>query len=540
MRENGAELERLAGVPVLAGQRAHVRADGVSVALGDRQVLRELSVTVSARSRLAVVGENGRGKSTLLHVLAGVLAPDSGTVRRVGVVGLARQALEVRGGESVGTLTGAALRGSHLALRALELAGEELASGVVGADERYATALDVATGLDAWDAERRVDVALEALSACADRERPLATLSVGQRYRVRLACLLGAHHDVLLLDEPTNHLDADGVAFLTERLRGRDGGFAVVSHDRVLLRDVAEEFLDLDPSRDGTARVHAGGYAGWRDGRRREWERWEREHGEQVEERRRLSDAVDRARDRLSTGWRPDKGTGKHQRQSRAPGVVRALNRERDALEAHRITAPEPPPSLRWPELEVRRGEALLRVDGVAVEGRLRGPVDLVLDGGDRVLVTGGNGAGKSTLLSVLAGEVEPTSGGVRRLPGTRIVVVAQEVPAWPEEVTAGELHARLGDGALPLGALGLLDGHVLGTPVGRLSQGQRRRVDLALRLATRPNLVVLDEPTNHLSAALVDELTEALRSTPAAVVVATHDRGMLADLADWPRLHLG
>ncbi|WP_440902587.1 ATP-binding cassette domain-containing protein, partial [Actinosynnema sp.] len=156
------------------------------------------------------------------------------------------------------------------------------------------------------------------------------------------------------------------------------------------------------------------------------------------------------------------------------------------------------------------------------------------------VLVTGGNGAGKSTLLSVLAGKVEPTSGGVRRLAGARIAVVAQEVPAWPDEVTAAQLHARLGDGALPLGALGLLDGHVPGTPVGRLSQGQRRRVDLALRLATRPNLVVLDEPTNHLSAALVDELTEALRGTPAAVVVATHDRGMLADLADWPRLHLG
>ncbi len=92
---------------------------------------------------------------------------------------------------------------------------------------------------------------------------------------------------------------------------------------------------------------------------------------------------------------------------------------------------------------------------------------------------------------------------------------------------------------AVPLGALGLLDSEAMRTPVGRMSQGQRRRLDLALALAGRPGLVLLDEPTNHLSSTLVDELTEAIRATSAAVVVATHDRQLLRDLADWPRLHL-
>src|SRR5690606_40287283 len=101
---------------------------------------------------------------------------------------------------------------------------------------------------------------------------------------------------------------------------------------------------------------------------------------------------------------RPDKGTGKHRRQSRAPGVVQALNRQQEALRAHRIDVPEPPPALRWPKPRVRPGAPQVRAHGVAVAGRLAGPVDLSLDGGDRLLVTGPNGAGKSTLLAVLAG----------------------------------------------------------------------------------------------------------------------------------------
>ncbi|MEU6076235.1 ABC-F family ATP-binding cassette domain-containing protein [Micromonospora sp. NPDC047074] len=507
-------------------------------------------MTVSARSRLAVVGENGRGKTTLLHVLAGLVVPDGGTVHRAGTVGLAEQALPAGAGLTVGMLTAEALRGAHAALAALDQATGDLAGGRDGAEDRYATALETATRLDAWDAERRVDIALEALSACTDRSRELSTLSVGQRYRVRLACLLGAPHDVLLLDEPTNHLDAEGLAFLTERLRAHGGGLAVVSHDRALLRDVAREFLDLDPSQDGTAHLYAGGYDGWQEGRRRDRGRWEQDFEAQQAERRRLAAAVDEARDRLSTGWRPPKGTGKHQRQSKAPGVVQALNREREALEAHRITAPEPPPSLRWPELTTRSGVALVRTYDALVAGRLTRPVTLSLDGGDRLLVTGANGAGKSTLLSLLAGRLRPTSGQVRHLPAARVALVAQEVPDWPPGATAQQVYeqhvgrlvagggVREGD-LVPLGATGLLDRAALRTPVHRMSQGQQRRLDLAVRLAARPDLLIFDEPTNHLSAALVDELTAALLTTPAAVVIATHDRQLLSDLATWPRLSL-
>ncbi|WP_369215893.1 ABC-F family ATP-binding cassette domain-containing protein [Streptomyces flavofungini] len=535
-------------LPVDAGGRAHLRAVGVSVTRGTRRVLDGLTVTVSARSRIAVVGENGRGKTTLLHVLAGLITPDAGTLHRAGTVGLARQELSVRHGETVGDLTAQALAAPLAALDALDTAAAALSGDGPGADDRYAAALDAATRLDAWDAGRRVDVALEALGACTDRGRPLAALSVGQRYRVRLACLLGARHDVLLLDEPTNHLDADGLAFLTRRLRAHPGGLAVVSHDRALLRDVADRFLDLDPSREGRPRLYAGGYDAWRDARRRERLSWEQDYAEQREEYRRLQDAVARARDRLSTGWRPAKGTGRHQRQSRAPGTVQALHRQREALDAHRVEVPAPPPELRWPEPYVRAGAPQLRAHGVRVAGRLDGPVDLTLDAGDRLLVTGPNGAGKSTLLAVLAGALAPSCGVVRAVPGARVARIAQETAAWDTRLTAHEAYDRhvgrlvsrgvLGAAeAVPAAALGLLDPEAARTPVGRLSLGQQRRLDLALALAGRPGLILLDEPTNHLSATLVDEVTAALRGTGAAVVVATHDRQLLRDLADWPRL---
>ncbi|MEU5507759.1 ABC-F family ATP-binding cassette domain-containing protein [Streptomyces fungicidicus] len=533
-----------------AGGSAHVRAENVTVSRGSRRVLNDVSVTVSARSRIAVVGENGRGKTTLLHVLAGLAVPEEGAVHRTGTVGLARQELSAAGGETVGALTSRALAPSRTALAALDEASAAMAGGDPAAGDRYAAALDAATRLDAWDAERRVDVALGALGACADRERPLSTLSVGQRYRVRLACLLGARHDVLLLDEPTNHLDAGGLEFLTRRLREHEGGLAVVSHDRALLRDVADRFVDLDPARDGRPRHYAGGYDAWQHARRRERERWEQDHAQQLTERRRLEDAVAKARDRLSTGWRPEKGTGRHQRQSRAAGVVQAFGRQREALEAHRVDVPAPPPVLRWPEPDVRPGAPQLRAHGVTVRGRLSGPVDLTLDGGDRLLVTGPNGAGKSTLLGVLAGALEPTEGHVRTASGARVVRITQETAGQEPGLGAREVYDRhvgrlvaqgvLRDAeAVPLGSLGLLDPDAAGTPVGRMSQGQRRRLDLALALSGRPTLVLLDEPTNHLSAPLVDELTAAVRGTGAAVVVATHDRQLLRDLADWPHLRL-
>ncbi|MGW6421886.1 ABC-F family ATP-binding cassette domain-containing protein [Nocardia sp. NPDC055053] len=533
----------------LARARAQLACRHIRVQRGERTVLDGVDMTVSPGSRWGIVGENGRGKSTLLHVLAGLLTPDDGAVRRVGTLALATQEMPDHDERTVGAVIDEHLAAARAAMRRLDEATEAMAAGRPGADQDYSEALDLAQLLDAWDADRRVDIALDGLGAVTGRTRPLSTLSVGQRYRVRLAVLLAAGDDFLLLDEPTNHLDRAALDFLTARLRAFPGGVIVVSHDRALLSDVAQTFLDLDPTRDGRPRVYGGGYAGYRDGRRAERERWAEEYEQQQGERSRLAQDLSAAQNRLITGWRPDKGTGKHQRATRAGSVARAVHRRQDELERHRITAPVPPQWFAMPELPARAGVTLVRAEQVTVAGRLTAPVELSLDSGDRLVISGANGAGKSTLLSVLTGSLAPTTGQLHRARKARIRLLRQE-SRWPLRRRAREVYeahtAELVTAGLlaeservALSSLGLLSSHEANKPIGDLSMGQQRRLDLACALAARPHLLLLDEPTNHLSGTLVDELTEALRATTAAVVVATHDRQLGRDLRDWRRLDL-
>ncbi|HEX2312419.1 MAG TPA: ATP-binding cassette domain-containing protein, partial [Thermomonospora sp.] len=449
----------------------------------------------------------------------------------------------------VGDLIDVELAHVRAALQAFESATRALAEERPGAEDAYADALAAAEALGAWDADRRVDISLAALGAVTDRSRPLAGLSVGQRYRIRLACLLGAGHDLLLLDEPTNHLDADGLDHLTARLRAHPGAVVLVSHDRALLADVVTTVLDLDPTSDGRPRTYGGGYAGYVEGRRAERERWETAYRDQQAERQRLAQELSAAQNRLSTGWRPAKGTGKHTRATRAPALVRAVHRRQEDLEAHVVDVPKPPLRFRMPRLGAPPGVTLLRADDVMVHGRIPAPRSVHLRSGDRLVVTGPNGVGKSSLLAVLAGALAPDAGTVQRGRGVRVGLLTQE-SSRPSRRPAVEVYdaavGRLvGAGLLDeadtvgLGRLGLLPSGAAHRPVAELSIGQRRRLDLAVLLAARPQVVLLDEPTNHLSMTLVEELTEALAATDAAVVLATHDRRLLRDTASWPRLSL-
>ena len=326
-----------------ARQRAQLTASDVSVTRGATPVLHHVDLTLNSASRVAIVGENGRGKSTLLQVLAGALVPDSGTVHCVGTIGVAEQEMTADDNRTVGQAVAEAIAEPLAALAALDAAARALADHTARAAEEYAAALAHAEALDAWDAERRVQIALETLDAETDTTRMLAELSVGQRYRVRLACLLGADHDFLLLDEPTNHLDRRGLEFLTAQLRARNGGVVVVSHDRALLSDVAETIVDLDPTPDDRPRVYGNGYAGYREGRLAERERWEQDYDRQQAEHARLQESLSAAQNRLVSGWRPEKGTNKHGRATRAGGLVQNGHRRQEALEAHVVTGPEPP-----------------------------------------------------------------------------------------------------------------------------------------------------------------------------------------------------
>lgn len=242
------------------------------------------------------------------------------------------------------------------------------------------------------------------------------------------------------------------------------------------------------------------------------------------------------AQGRLVSGWRPPKGTGKHARATRAAGLVQSVHRRQADLDAHALEVPEPPQAFALPELP-RASGVLVRADEVMLSGRLDTPVTLRVESGGRLLLTGANGAGKSTLLALVAGELAPTSGRVRSAGALRVGWLRQESDL-PLDRTAQDLWADA-DAAVSLGSLGLLRREQLGKRVGELSIGQQRRLDLALVLARRPHLLLLDEPTNHLSFTLVDELTHGLEATQAAVVMSTHDRQLLRDVAHWARLDL-
>ena len=186
----------------------HLRARDLRKGFGDGPVLDGVSLTVTAGQRLAVIGDNGAGKSTLLRLLAGRLVPDGGEVRcTTESRSLIEQEMDAPDGTTVASVRAEALRSPRDALAALQDAASGLAAGADGAAERYAAALARAERLAAWDAERRLEAALTAFDAHFHPERTLASLSVGQRYRLRLGCALADPAGTVLLDEPSNHLD---------------------------------------------------------------------------------------------------------------------------------------------------------------------------------------------------------------------------------------------------------------------------------------------------------------------------------------------
>lgn len=545
---------------------SHLRADGVSVAFGDRRVLSDLDVTVAPGRRLGLIGENGAGKSTLLRVISGAPLPGAvvaGRVSRPARTGLLFQELPFAPDDRVDAVLESAVAEvraieRELDAAALALAGDAPVSStdagavasahVIDPAERYAAALDAAERADVWSVDRRRDELLEGLGLSGlGLDRRIDELSGGQRSRFALAALLLSSPDALLLDEPTNHLDDDAAAFLEERLRAWRGPVVFASHDREFLDRVATGLLDLDPARagvDALARaasvgtVFGGSFTEYLTVRADERARWVRQHEDEQGELRRLRIVVAESARSVAHGRAPrdnDKFLKHFKRENVEQAVSRRVrNAELRLTELERAQVARPPGRLAFAgipsgshALDDESGR-LLQLSDVAIDGRLE--LDALRIGPTtRLLITGANGVGKSTLLALLAGRLEPSRGTVERRRGLRVGLLEQDVRFGDPDATPRAIYERvLGERRaerVPLAELGLIGLRDLDRPVGVLSIGQQRRLALALVIAAPPHVFLLDEPTNHLSLALAGELEDALGAYPGAVVVASHDR---------------
>lgn len=519
--------------------RAQLTMKDVSKSYGDRTVLDQVSFTVRPGDRVAVIGENGSGKSTLLRLLAEGEAPDSGeiTVRFPGGTGYLSQTLALAPGRTVQDAVDTALAELRELEREIRTAEEALTAAGTPDESRLAAYGDLLTAYEergGYQADTRVEAALHGLGlAHLTRERPLGTLSGGEQSRLALACVLASAPELLLLDEPTNHLDLRATTWLEEHLRAHRGTVVVITHDRTFLERTTTVILEVD--RDLRSVVRYGdGWDNYRTAKAAARRRWAQDHQEWLDEVAHTEELVSAAGQRLAgTGKDPGEGWGKHRRshEAKLSGQVRAARSRLDGL--RRAPVPAPPRPLRFcADITVAAdGDAdpgpLAALDSVVVGDRLRLPA-LRVDPGQRLLVTGPNGAGKSTLLRVLAGDLTPDEGTVRRR--ARIGYLPQELPARPTRRTLLATFAAGRSGhpdeyAERLLALGLFRPEDLTVPVAALSAGQQRRLALA-RLVTRPaDLLVLDEPTNHIALSLVEEVEAALAEYRGAVVVVSHDR---------------
>ncbi|MEW1605470.1 ribosomal protection-like ABC-F family protein [Streptomyces sp. NPDC093808] len=534
MRERAHTL-----APALAAQ---LSVKDVTKSYGPRTLLDQVSFTVRPGERVAVIGENGAGKSTLLRLLAGAETPDDGEVTVVfpGGSGHLTQTPVLEPDRTVQDAVDHALAPLRAVERGLRAAEERLGEASEAELAAYGDLLTAYEQRDGYRADARVDAAMHGLGLTGvTRDRLLGSLSGGEQSRLALACVLAADPELLLLDEPTNHLDAAAVHWLEERLRAHRGTVVAVTHDRPFIERIATTILEVD--RD-TRSVHryGDGWDGYRAAKAAARRRAEQAHTEWLDEVARTEELLEAAGRRLSTtGGDPRQGFGKHRRSHEAKlgGQVRAV-RERLAR-LRRAPVPAPPEPLRFTAAPATAGgdrppaaPALAELEEVTVGERLRLDGRLTIEPGQRLLVTGENGAGKSTLLRVLAGDLEPDTGSVRR--PAAVGHLPQELPVRTGRLPLLAAFAARRPGPLEehrdtLLSLGLFREEDLAVPVAALSAGQQRRLQIA-RLVTRPaDLLVLDEPTNHVALDLVEDLETALAAYPGAVVAVSHDRGFRA-----------
>ncbi|MFI5782732.1 ABC-F family ATP-binding cassette domain-containing protein [Nocardia sp. NPDC051570] len=475
-----------------------INLEQVHKSFGITPLLDDVSLGVQEGERIGVVGLNGGGKTTLLEVLTGLEPPDSGRVSRVGGLRIA-----------VVTQRGVLPEGAAVGEVVLAGLAEDARTDGVAEHE--------------WAANPRIRNVLEGIGiADLGMDAPVANLSGGERRRVALAAALVRELDLLVLDEPTNHLDVEGVQWLAEHLLARRSALVVVTHDRWFLDTVATRTWEVV---GGKVESYEGGYNDWIFARA---------------ERSRQSDASEARRRNLARKELAWLRRGPQARTSKPRYRVEA---------AESLIADVPPPR-DTVELAAfarkRLGRVVIELEDATLstpDGReLVRDLTWRLAPGERVGLVGVNGSGKTTLLRALAGDTELPSG--KRIQGQTIRIgwlrqelddlptkmrvleavsdIAERITLGDREVSASQLAERLG-----------FTPAKQRTPVGDLSGGERRRLQLTRILMSEPNVLLLDEPTNDLDIDTLQQLEDLLDGWAGTLVVISHDRYLIERICD-------
>ena len=550
---------------------------------GTLPVLTNVSFTCGPADRLVVIGPNGIGKSTLLGLASGTLQPDSGTVTApfpsppelsppdhhsgatqssqgspppsVSPLAAERQA------PTVAQFIDATMRGTRRLAARFDFLTEHLARDPSPDDEaEYDRVLAAMNARDVWTINTRLEQTLEALDLGGlDCSRPLASLSPGQRARLRLALTLVERPEALILDEPTNHLDTDGREHLAHTIDDWQGPVLMTSHDRAFIERTATALLDLDPTpwravaiskgepADFGAYRVGGSYSDYLRDKAAARSRHTAIHADQQAEKRRLvahqrdSTVVGHAHFKPRTEIRMAQKYYADRAQTVSKRRINDDSRRLSVLAAHEVPKPRyDQGGFSFPRaMRTTTGGTsphphamgiALAVRGASVEGRLA-PTSFEARYGEHLLVAGPNGSGKTTLLEWIArGAPSGAHGCIDAT--SRIVLVPQVLPR-PGDPLIPENAWYLGIGEA---GKGFVPPAAWNRPLGELSAGNQRRAQLAFAARADAQILVIDEPTNYLDLNALESLEEAMREWEGTLVISTHDEWLITHW--WGRIH--
>ncbi len=503
-----------------------VNCENLSLSFGAETVLENVSFALNEGDKLGIIGVNGAGKSSLFAMITGKYQPTSGEVfiSKGKTVGILEQNIEYDSSRTI--LDEAINTFSDLLETEKELENLRAVSEQTGSEadaKRYADCQESFTSGGGYEFRGRCRGILKKLSLPeALWDKPVSSLSGGQKTRLSLACLLLRDPDIILLDEPTNHLDTDALFWLESYLKASRKTILVISHDRYFLDSVVNRILEIENKK---SRIWNGNYTGYVNQKAIDREIQERHYVNQQREIKRIEAYI-----------------GQQRRWNRERNIIAAESRQKLLDKMERVERPEAlPDRIRMTfDSSGESGNDVMSVRGLAKSypGKaLFDSVSFEVKKHDRLFICGKNGCGKSTLIKILAGRISPDKGFASLGYNVKIGYYDQENQdlhpnntvideLWNAYPTMTETTVR---NAL---ALFLFRGDDISKKVSVLSGGEKARLTLARLMLSKMNLLILDEPTNHLDINSREVLENALSGFDGTIIAVSHDRYFINKLA--------